>query len=111
MGMGVRLVGMIMILVMAVIVIVIARLLVCRAFVDAEMDSFDLLPLRAVEVHVEISEVQLGEFPLQCGRLHAEIAKRADKHVAADSREAVKVEDFHLAGLWKAGSAERDEIG
>ena len=43
---------------MVVIVLVIAaRILVRRALVDGEVDAFDLLPLRTIEVHVEIADL------------------------------------------------------
>ena len=44
-----------------------------RAFVNAELHPFHLLPLLAVEVHMEIAEVELGELPFEGGGLDAEI--------------------------------------
>jgi len=66
-----------------------------RALVDAELHSFDLMPLRTVEVHVKIAEVELRELPFEGGRFHAEIDQRADGHVAADAGTAIEIEDFH----------------
>ena len=58
-------------------------------FVDAELDPLDGLPLLPLEVHVEVPDLQLGEFPLQGGRFDPKVAKGADGHVAADAGEAV----------------------
>jgi len=66
-----------------------------RTLVDAELYSFDLMPLRTVEVHVKIAEIELRQFPFESGRFHAEIHQGADGHVAADSGTAIEIEDFH----------------
>lgn len=73
-----------------------------RAFVNAELHPFHLLPLLAVEVHMEIAEVELGELPFEGGGLDAEIDQSADGHVAGDARETIEEEDFHrrAAGRW-----------
>jgi len=60
-----------------------------RAFVDAKFDPFDGFALLALEVHVEIAQVELGEFPLEGGRLDAQIAQCTNGHVAADARDTV----------------------
>lgn len=60
-----------------------------RAFVDAEFDSLDVLPLLALEVHVEIAKFELGKLPLQRARLHPEVAQRPHGHVAADAGGAI----------------------
>ena len=70
-----------------------------RAFVNAKLHALDILPLRALEVHVEIAEVELREFPFERGGLHAEIDERADGHVAADAGDAIEIEDFHSGKL------------
>lgn len=66
-----------------------------RAFVDAELHAFHLLPLLALEVHVEIAEVELGELPFESGGLHAEVDEGADGHVAGNAGKAVEEENFH----------------
>ena len=57
--------------------------------VDAELDPLNGLPLLPLKVHVEVPDLQLGEFPLQGGRFNPKIAESADGHVAADTGEAV----------------------
>ena len=73
----------------------ILRVRVGRAFVDAKFHALDLLPLLAVEVHVEVAEVELRQLPFERGRFHAEIDQRADGHVAADPGEAIEEKSFH----------------
>ena len=68
---------------------------VCRAFVDAELHAFHLLPLLALEVHVEIAEVELRELPFESRGFHAEIDEGAHGHVAGDAGKAIEEEDFH----------------
>jgi hypothetical protein len=65
------------------------------AFVDTEFHALDLLPLFAVEVHVEIAEIELGELPFEGGRFDTEINEGANGHVAGDAGKAVEEEDFH----------------
>jgi hypothetical protein len=72
-----------------------------RAFVDAELHAFHLLPLLAVEVHVEIAEVELRELPFERGRFHAEIDEGAHGHVAGDAGKAIEEKDFHREGSRK----------
>jgi hypothetical protein len=72
-----------------------------RAFVDAELHAFHLLPLLPLEVHVEIAEIELGEFPFEGRWFYTEIDEGADGHVAGDAGKAVEKEDFHK------GAAER----
>jgi hypothetical protein len=64
-----------------------------RAGMNAEFDPFDLPLLPAFEVHVEIAEVELGQFPLERGRIDAQVAQRADSHVAADARGTIEEEN------------------
>jgi hypothetical protein len=66
-----------------------------RAFVDAKFHAFQILPLLALEVHVEIAEVELGKLPLQGRGFDAKIDEGADGHIAGDAGEAVEEEDFH----------------
>ena len=66
-----------------------------RTLVDAELHPFDLMPLRTVEVHVKIAEIELRKFPFKRGRFHAEIDQCADSHVTADAGTAIEIEDFH----------------
>lgn len=85
---------------LAVFLVLVVR--VRRAFVNAELHPFHLLPLLAVEVHMEIAEVELGELPFEGGGLDAEIDQSADGHIAGDARETIEEEDFHreAAGRW-----------
>ena len=71
-------------------------LVVRRAAVDVEFHALDVLPLRAVVVHVEVADVQLAQLPFERTGFHAEINERADHHVAADAGDAVEVECFHV---------------
>src|SRR5688572_19587320 len=70
--------------------VVIRVLLVRGAAMNVELHPLDLLPLRAIVVHVKVPEIQLAEFPLQGARLHAEVDQGADHHVATDSGNAVQ---------------------
>lgn len=56
-----------------------------RTFMDAKFHAFQIMPLRPLEVHVEIAEVELRELPFERGWFHAEIDECADRHVAADA--------------------------
>jgi hypothetical protein len=116
MGALLMLVIMLMLVPMFVIVIVIAALvmrvlLVRRAAVDVELHALDILPLRAIVMHVKVAEVQLAEFPLERARLHAEIDQRADHHVAADSGDAVQVKSFHAECLVAGRGGKRKPLG
>ena len=66
-----------------------------RALVDPEFHAFDILPVGALEVHVELAKVHFGEFPLEGGGLHAEVAKSAHGHVATDAGKTVEKENLH----------------
>ncbi len=76
-GMGVNLAVLIGVLVLCVGV--------RAARVDAEFHAFDVLALLALEVHVEVSDVQLGKLPLERRGLHSQVAERANGHVTADT--------------------------
>ena len=67
------------------------------SFVDAKLDSLDLLLLLAREVHVEIADVELRQFPLEGAWFHAEVGERADGHVAADAGKTIEKENTHAA--------------
>jgi hypothetical protein len=69
-----------------------------RACVDAEFRALHLLPFGTVEVHVKIADIELGKLPFECRGLYAQVAQRADRHVAADAREAIEEEDLHRKG-------------
>lgn len=72
-----------------------ASLAVRRPGVDVEFHSLDVLPLGAVEVHVQVAEFQLADFPLQRAGFDAEVNESAHGHVAADSGNAIEIECFH----------------
>ena len=66
-----------------------------RSPMDAELHSFDVLPLVPLEVHVEIPDLHFGQLPLESGRLDPEIAQCTHGHIAADARETIKKENAH----------------
>ena len=66
-----------------------------RPGMDAELHPGHVLALAALEVHVKIADLQLGQLPLERGRLHPEVAQRAHGHVAADAGETIEKQDFH----------------
>jgi hypothetical protein len=65
------------------------------AAMDVELHALDVLTLRAVEVHVEVAEIEFSDFPLQCAGFHPEVNESAHRHVAADSRNAVQIKSLH----------------
>ena len=81
--------------VLVVVVFLVLVVGVGGAFVDAEFDAFDGLAQLALEVHVEVADIKLREFPFEGGGFYAEVGEGAYGHVAADAGEAVEVEDFH----------------
>jgi len=104
--MGVRMPMFVLVMMMPFAMVAVLFVLVVgvrRAFVNAELHPFHLLPLLAVEVHMEIAEVELGELPFEGGGLDAEIDQSADGHVAGDARKTIEEEDFHreAAGRWR----------
>ncbi len=93
---------MFMMLVVVMVVVAIAMLVslalvgcVRRAFVNAKLDAFDFVPVLAVEMHVEIAEVELRELPLERRGFDAKVDERADRHVTGNAGKTVKEEDFH----------------
>ena len=91
---------------MPVIVRLVLAVGVRGAFMDAKFHPFHFLPLLPFEVHVKIADVELGELPLEGGRLDAKIDQGADGHVAADTGETIKEENFH-GGETRLGLKER----
>ena len=81
-----------------VLVIVVARVAVGRAFVDGEADAGDVFAFVLLEVHVEVAEVELREFPFENGRFEAECDECAECHVSADAGETIEEECFHGRG-------------
>lgn len=75
-------------------------------FVNVEFHALDVLPLGAVVVHVKVAKLEFVQLPLEGAGLHAEIDKRADHHVAADSGNAVEIESFHARLLTWQDSAQ-----
>jgi hypothetical protein len=71
-------------------VLIVALMRVGRPGVNAELHPFNLTALLALEMHVEVSEIQFGELPFQRGGFQPKIAQSADSHVAADARETVE---------------------
>jgi hypothetical protein len=114
-GMRMAMLFSLVMVVMAVLVSVFMRLIlvvrVDRSLVNAKLYPLHVLPFLAVEVHVKIAEIELGEFPLEGGGLDAEIDEGADCHVAADAGKTIEEEDFHErermadARCWRKWSA------
>lgn len=103
------LVFMAMVMMMPVLLVAVAMWLILlgrvgRAGMDGEVDALDGLAAGPLEVHMKIADRELREFPLQRRGFHAEIDQRADRHVAADARDAVKVEDLHECRRWSVGA-------
>jgi hypothetical protein len=65
------------------------------AFVNGETHPFDLLPPRALEVHVKRADINLRQFPFQRGRFYSQIAQRANRHVSADPGKAIEEKNAH----------------
>jgi hypothetical protein len=86
-----------MMLVLAVFLLLMA---VRRPVVDGKLHPLDILPHLALPMGVEIADLQLAEFPLEGGRLDAQVAQGAHGHIAADSGEAIEVEHTHRAALF-----------
>ena len=80
---------------MRMVLMLIVLVSVRGSFMDAKFDSLDSFALLALEVHVKIAQRELGKFPLESGRLDAEIDERTDRHIAADARCAIEEKDFH----------------
>ncbi len=68
-----------------------------RSRVYPELDPVDVLSFIAREVHVEISDFHLRQFPLESGRLDAEVAQGTYGHVAADAGKTIEKKDPHDA--------------
>lgn len=60
-----------------------------RPFMDGEVNAFDVEALLPLEVHVKIANLQLRQLPLKGGGFDAEVAKSANRHVAADARKTI----------------------
>lgn len=84
--------------IVSVFVLVIAVMRVCCSRVNAEFYAFNFAAFLAVKVHVEISEIELGELPFQGGGFDSKVAERADCHVAADARKTVEIKYIHGDG-------------
>jgi len=92
---------MVAVVVMMAVAVIVGFVLVVRvgrSFVDAKFHAFHFLPLLPVEMHMKISDIELGELPFQGGGLDAEIDEGADGHVATDAGETIEEEDFHGGG-------------
>ena len=84
-----------MMVALAVLVMFVLLVRVGGPFVNAKLHAFDLLPLFALEVHVEIAEIELRELPFESGGFDAEINEGAHGHITGDAGKAVEEEDFH----------------
>ena len=52
--------------------------------------------LAASNVQVIAAELELLQFPLKFGGIHAQVEQRGDEHVACDAAENVEVKGFHI---------------
>ena len=68
---------------------------VFRALVNTELDPTHPLPLFAIEVHMEIAQIQFRQLPLESRRFHPKIDQRADGHVAADAGGTIQIKNAH----------------
>ena len=75
----------------------VGMLLVRGAAVNVEFHALDVLPLGAVVVHVEVTEIQFAQLPLERAGFHTKVNQGANHHVTADSGNAVEVESFHAS--------------
>ena len=91
--MSMPLLAMVMMMMLVPVLVLLVRMR--RALVDAEGHALHVQPLLPLEMHVKIADLQFGELPLEEGRLDAEIAERADGHVAADAGKTIEEENFH----------------
>jgi hypothetical protein len=118
---GVRMAVLVLVMVVALVPFLFILVVgVGGALVDAKFHAFQMVPLLALEVHVEVAEFELGELPLEGGGFHAEIDEGADGHVAGDAGKAIEEEDFHGNGAegwmearcWmKWNATQRDRAG
>ena len=67
-----------------------------RPFMNPKLHPANALPRLPLKVHVKISQRQLRQLPLQCRRLHPQIHQRSHRHIATNSRETIKKENFHF---------------
>ena len=79
-------------------VILIVRSIVRSPGVDVEFDAGDSSASLALKMQMAIAQVQFCKFPFECGRRDPQISQSANRHVAANPRKAVQVENTH-AGL------------
>ncbi len=108
-GVAVLMTFMMMVMVVVVIRAFVLIVRVGGALVDPEFHAFDVLSLRPLEVHVKVPEGNLGELPLEGGRLDAEIAQSAYGHVATDAGKTVEKENLHSRRRKGVAGAARDE--
>jgi hypothetical protein len=83
--------GMFVLVVMTVIVLVVIGEMNVEFY--AGNSGFFL----AGDVEVITIDAQFLQFVFELMRVHAEVQQRAEKHIAADAAEDIKVESFHLS--------------
>jgi hypothetical protein len=79
-------------------VILIVRSIVRSPGVDIEFDAGDSSARLPLKMQVAIAKVQFCKLPFEGGRGDPQIGQGANRHVAANPRKAVQVENTH-AGL------------
>ena len=79
-------------------VIPLVRSIVSSTGMDVEFNAGDSSASLALEMQVAIAQVQFCKLPFECGRGDPQIGQGANRHVAANPRKAVQVENTH-AGL------------
>lgn len=91
--------SMFMVMVSTMLVVMVSLVLMLRfliagmavgcSFVNGKPNADEVLACFALHVHVEIAKIELREFPFDGGGFYPEIDQCADRHVAADAREAI----------------------
>lgn len=83
---------------MTVFMAVRVMMLVLVRQMDIELHARDAGFVLARSVEVVAVELELGEFALQRGGVHAEVEQRADEHITTDAGESVEEQSFHKRG-------------
>ena len=89
-------VRMLMRVVMSMVVTGGSRVMVFVGEVDVELHTGDGAFMALGKVQVIALQVQRGQCFFQLRGINAQVYKRANKHVAADSTEEIEVKCFHL---------------
>ena len=93
---------MVMMMVVVIVLILIMMMLVVMAVVmtmvvrvDVELGALDICLFSARRVQMKLVQAQFLQFILKLAEVNPEVEHRADKHVAADPAEHIKVKRLH----------------